>query len=184
VVKPCGATDPSHRCGDYCFWPVACRHEHGAALNDASQPHGRALVPSAGPRCKAGRQNARPGGCPAAPRVLSRSCEDRRYLRCAIPRKLPRRDRRGEHPGPESRVGKGWGYVSSRGTRTRSNLIELKGGEAVRQIDFCDWGWGILARSGRYNAARFDGGCQSGRPEAVLASNARPERLECGSDED
>jgi hypothetical protein len=34
------------------FWPVASRHEQGAALNDPSQPRGRALmhdVPSAGP---------------------------------------------------------------------------------------------------------------------------------------
>jgi hypothetical protein len=42
-----------HRCGEYedrRFWPVACRHKQGAALNDPSQPRGRALmhdVPSA-----------------------------------------------------------------------------------------------------------------------------------------
>ena len=86
----------------------------------------------------------RSGGCPAAPRVRSRSCEDRHYLRCAIRRKLPRRDLRGEHPGPESRVGKSRGYVSGRGTRTRSSLIGLKGGEAVRQTASSICGPGIF----------------------------------------
>jgi hypothetical protein len=42
VVSPCEATDPSHRCGDRCFWPVASRHEQRAALNHLSQPLGRA----------------------------------------------------------------------------------------------------------------------------------------------
>jgi hypothetical protein len=61
---------------------------------------------------------------------------------CAAPgrRKSPRRDLRGEHPGPESRAGKSRGYASGRGERTRSSLIGLKGGEAVRQIDQSIWG--------------------------------------------
>jgi hypothetical protein len=74
-----------------------------------------ARCPSAGPVVRIG-DNTRPGGCPAAPRVRSRSREDRQYLRCAICRKSPRRDLCGEHPGPESRVGKSRGYVSGRGT--------------------------------------------------------------------
>ena len=52
------ATDPGRpirrrRCGEWgdgCFWPVACRHEQGTALNHPSQPRGWALmhdVPSA-----------------------------------------------------------------------------------------------------------------------------------------
>jgi hypothetical protein len=76
-----------------------------------------ARCPSAGPGVRPGEQ-PRPGGCPAAPRVRSLSREDRRYLCCAIPRKLPRRDLRDEHPGPESRLGKGRGYFAGRGTRT------------------------------------------------------------------
>ena len=134
---------------DHCFWPVTCRHEQRGG---ADQPLRRALthdIPSAGPR---GPEATRVlVAAPLPPRVRSRSCEDRHYLRCAIPRKLPQKDFQAKHPGPESRLTKGRGYFAGTGTRTRSSLIGVKGQEAVRQIDFCDWGWGIWAGSGRYN---------------------------------
>src|SRR5580704_2096000 len=43
------------------FWPVACRHGQGAALNHLSQPRGRALmhdVSPLAPGCKARQQHA------------------------------------------------------------------------------------------------------------------------------
>ena len=42
----------------------------------------------------------------------------------------------GEHPGPESREGKGGGVSPGKDTRTRSSRNTAKGKEAMRQIGF------------------------------------------------
>jgi hypothetical protein len=123
-----------------------------------------ARCPSAGPGVRP-EDKTRPGGCPAAPRVRSRSREDRRYLRCAIRRKSPRRDLRDEHPGPESLSGKGRGYVSGRGTRTRSSLNRAKGRGSGASDRFLRLGVGYFGRIRPYNRH--------------LSFHRRPSRLPC-----
>jgi hypothetical protein len=78
------------------------------------------------PPCKAPRQHTSWWllCCPSHTISIAR---DRHYLRCAIPRKLPRRDLHGEHPDAESRLGKGRGVFLACATRTRSSLIGVKG---------------------------------------------------------
>ena len=77
--------------------------------------------------------------------------------------KSPQRDFRAEHPGLETRIGRGWGIFLRRDTRGRSSLIGVKGQEAARQIDFCDWRCGRVARSGPTTATSRSG------PVAALA---------------
>jgi hypothetical protein len=120
---------------------------------------------STDPRVRPG-DNTRPGGCPAAPsRAISimrgSALLALRHTQKIAPERSPRRTSRPavpcrDRPGVFSRRG---------GTRTPSSLIRVKGQEAVRQIDFCDWGWAILAGSGRYNRH--------------LSFHRRPSRLPC-----
>jgi hypothetical protein len=142
-----------------------------------SQPHGRALTHDVPPLALVVRpgDNTRPGGCPAAPRVRSRSCEDRHCLRCAIPRKLPRRDLRSEHPGPESRVGKGRGYFTGAGRAAPIEPHRGKGDAAVRQIDCTIWGVALSSGTltGKADISDTsdimpDGGLNEPEPTAML----------------
>jgi hypothetical protein len=57
------------------FWPVACRHGQGAALNHLSQPRGRALMHDVSPLAPGVRpgDNTLPGGCGRALRSYVQS---------------------------------------------------------------------------------------------------------------
>jgi hypothetical protein len=108
-----------------------------------------ARCPSARPRCKAGRQNAS-WWLPCCPsRAISTTRGSAipalRQTQKVAPERSPRRTSR-----PGVPVGKGRGYfrAGARGPDRASR--GLKGEEAVRQTDSCDWG-GILAGSGRYH---------------------------------
>ena len=84
----------------------------------------------------------RPGGCPAAPRVRSRSREDRDTCAAPYVESRPGETSAANIPAWSPVCGKA-GVFPAMGTRTRSSL-NGKGDAAVRQIAFCDWGWGIL----------------------------------------
>jgi hypothetical protein len=88
VVTPCEATDPSHRRGDHCFWPVASRHQpRGGAKRPlpAAWAGADARCPSPDPVLVGPETTRAVVACPAAPRMRSRSRGDRPYLRFAAP---------------------------------------------------------------------------------------------------
>jgi hypothetical protein len=152
------------------FSPVACRHEQlGRALTHD--------VPPLAPGVRLG-DNTRPGGCPAAPRVRSRSREDRQYLRCAIRRKSPWRDppRRTSRPGVPCREKPG--LIPGKGTETQTSLIGAKGSGSAASNRFRRLAG--AARAGEHHLGRGN------RPQAVGKrliisqgqTSAQPPRME------